>query len=81
MTAGLDWDPVTSANLSGYRVYYGTTPGTYLQLAGLGLDAGNLTTYAVSGLTSGTRYYFAVKAYDASGVESPFSNEVFKDIP
>ena len=81
MMAGLSWNAVTSANVSGYRVYYGTSPGTYVQLAGQGLNAGNMTTYGVTGLISGTRYYFAVKAYDASGVESVFSNEAFKDIP
>ena len=81
MTAGIIWDPVTAANLSGYRIYYGISPGVYVQSAGQGLDAGNLTSYAVVGLTSGTRYYFAVRAYDASGAESPYSNEVFKDVP
>ena len=81
MMAGVTWDAAISANVSGYRVYYGSAPGTYLQAAGQGLDAGNLTSFGVTGLTSGNRYYFAVKAYDASGVESAFSNEAFKDIP
>src|SRR5438445_484971 len=35
-TATLAWDAVTAANLSGYRIYYGTAPGTYLQSAGQG---------------------------------------------
>ena len=81
MAAGLSWDPTTSATLSGYRVYYGTGPGLYVQPAGQGIDAGNITTYAVTGLNSGTRYYFAVRAYDAGGVESPYSNEVSKVVP
>ena len=80
MAAGLAWDAVTSANLSGYRVYFGTAPGTYIQAAGQGLDVGNITTYMVTGLATGIRYYFAVRAYDASGTESAYSNEVFKDI-
>lgn len=78
--ANLSWNPVTAANLSGYRVYYGTTPATYLQRAGQGLDAGNITNYAATGLNKGARYYFAVTAYDASGSESIYSNEVCKDV-
>jgi hypothetical protein len=65
----------------GYRVYFGTVPNNYSQSAGNGLDAGNVTTYTVTGLSDGTRYYFAVKAYDMSNSESAFSNEVVKDVP
>jgi len=80
-TAVLTWDPVTSANLSGYRVYYGTTSGAYIQVRGAGLNVGNALTYTITGLTSGTRYYFAVTAIDTSNNESAFSSEVFKNIP
>src|SRR5205807_5433546 len=65
-SATLAWDAVTAANLSGYRIYYGTAPGTYLQSVGQGLNVGNVTTYTVAGLSSGTRYYFAATAYDTS---------------
>jgi hypothetical protein len=79
-TATLAWDAVTDPSLSGYRVYYGTAPGTYLQPVGQGLDVGDVTTYSVTGLSSGTRFYFASTAYTSNG-ESTYSNEVFKDIP
>jgi chitodextrinase len=79
--AVLTWDPVSYLTLGGYRVYYGTAPGNYLQPAGQGINVGNVTTYPVTGLSSGTRYYFAVTAFDSSGNESPLSNEVFKDMP
>jgi chitodextrinase len=80
-TATLEWDPVVVQNLSGYRIYFGTSPGTYIQARGAGLAvAANITTHTVTGLTPGTRYYFAVTAVDASN-ESAFSNEVIKDIP
>ena len=39
------------------------------------LDAGSKTSATVAGLTDGTRYYFAVKAY-AGTVTSGYSNEV-----
>jgi chitodextrinase len=78
-TATLAWDAVTAPGLSGYRIYYGTAPGVYLQARGSGIAVGNVTTYMVTGLSRGTRYYFAVTAIGAT--ESPYSNEVFKDIP
>jgi chitodextrinase len=79
-TAILTWDAVTAPGLSGYRVYYGTAPGTYLQAKGQGIAvAGNVTTHTVTGLTSGIRYFFAVTAFDATN-ESDFSNEAFKDM-
>jgi len=80
-TAILSWDPVTATNLSGYRVYYGTAPGTYLQPIGQGIVVGNVVTYTVAGLKSGTRYYFVATAVDTFGGESTYSNEVFKDMP
>ena len=80
-SAGLTWDSVTDPNLSGYRLYFGTAPGTYLQSVGQGTSVGNVTTYTMTGLASGSRYYFAVTAFDTLGIESDYSNEVFKDIP
>jgi len=77
----LAWDAVTEPNLAGYRIYYGTAPRTYLQPFGQGINVGNVTTYTVTGLSSGTRYYFAATAFSTSNVESGFSNEVLKDIP
>jgi hypothetical protein len=79
--ADLAWDAVVSGTLAGYRAYYGMSPGVYLQAIGQGLSSGSAATLGVSGLTSGTRYYFAVTAVDTLTGESGFSNEVFKDIP
>ncbi len=78
-SATLTWDAVTGAG--GYRIYYGTAPGTYFQGAGAGEQVGNFTSYTVNGLVSATRYYFVVTAYNTSNVESAYSNEVFKDTP
>jgi hypothetical protein len=81
-TATLRWEPPASAaTLAGYRVYYGFQPGRYLQRRGRGIRVGNITTYTVTGLRSGSRYYFAVTAADQGGRESSYSNEVLKDIP
>jgi hypothetical protein len=81
-TATLAWDAVTDPNLQGYRVYYGTFAGIYLQSPGQGLPVGNgAATYQVTGLSSGATYYFVVTAYDLQGNESAYSNEVRKVIP
>jgi len=80
-SASLEWDSVTTPNLSGYRVYFGTAPGTYLQSPGQGISVGDVTDYIMTGLASGSRYYFAVTAFDTLSQESPYSNEVFRDVP
>ncbi|WP_447979345.1 BACON domain-containing protein [Candidatus Nitrospira bockiana] len=76
-TAELTWNANTASDLAGYRVYMGTAPGTY----GSPTDVGNVTSHKVVGLLPGTTFYFAVTAYDKSGNESSYSNEVSKSIP
>ena len=77
-TANLAWDASTSSGVAGYKVSYGTSSGNYTST----IDAGNKTTYTVSSLTEGTKYYFAVKAYDsAKTTESAYSNEVNLTVP
>ena len=80
-TATLAWEASTEPNLAGYRIYYGTAPGTYLQSPGQGVNVGNVTSYTVTGLSRTTTYYFVATAYDTSNSESIFSNEVSKAIP
>ena len=83
--ATLYWDMVKAPNIekiphAGYRVYFGTTSGSYVQPFGQGIEVGKVTSYTVQGLTPGTRYYFAVTT-QVGGHESGFSNEASKDIP
>ena len=66
------WDPNTEPDLAGYKVYLGTASGDY----GAPIDAGNVTTYTLPGLTEGQIYFIAVTAYDTSSNESGYSNEV-----
>jgi hypothetical protein len=75
----LSWAASTSA-VSGYRVYYGTAPGTYLQSPGQGVNVGIATTYTVTGLSNATTYYFAATSYDSIS-ESILSNEVSRAFP
>jgi hypothetical protein len=78
-TATLTWDAVADPNVVGYRVYYGTVSGTYDQTPGQGLNVGTVTTYTVTGLSSGKRYFFTATAF-TSNTESTYSNEGHKDI-
>jgi len=59
-------------DLAGYKVYYGTTSGTYDH----SIDVGNVTTYTLTGLAQGQTYYIAAKAYDTSNNQSDYSNEI-----
>jgi hypothetical protein len=70
-TTNVDGTPLTS--LAGFKIYYGTAPGTYVHV----IDVGSVTSYAINNLAVGT-YYFSVTAYDYVGFESDFSNEVSK---
>ena len=83
-SATLRWTPPTMnedgsplTDLRGYRVYYGTSSanlGTVLELPNPGLASA-----VVENLAPAT-WYFAVKAYNASNVESASSNIASKTI-
>ncbi len=68
----LAWDPSAGPDLKGYKVYYGTATHSYSYTVDVGLSTGCL----ISNLQEGMTYYFATKAYNTSGLESVFSNEV-----
>jgi Fibronectin type III domain len=70
-TVTLSWDKSPGRAVKGYRLYYGTTSRRYSET----IDVRNVTTYTISNLIGGKRYYFVVKAYNAAGKESPPSNE------
>jgi len=68
-------DGSTLTNLAGYRVRYGTSSGNYTH--SVQLPNKSLTSVVIEDLTS-ARWYFAVKAYNSSGVESALSSPVSK---
>jgi len=75
----VEWDPPTSADgtplttVAGYKIHCGTSPQNYTQT----FDVATATSYTAQGLPAGP-IYCAVTAYDASGIESGYSNEVSK---
>ncbi len=71
-SASLTWNPNTEPDLAGYKLYMGTSPGSYSQI----FDVGHMTSYTVSNLVAGNTYYFALTAYDIYANESGFSPEI-----
>jgi hypothetical protein len=68
-TTNTDGSPLT--NLAGYRLYYGTSSGSYSHYIPLDDEV----TYTFTSLSNGT-YYFVVTAINSVGVESYSSNQV-----
>jgi hypothetical protein len=80
--ASLTWTPPTQntdgttlTNLAGYRIVYGASAAQLTQT--IQLTNAGLSSYVVENLAPGT-YYFAIRAYTASGAESADSNVVLK---
>jgi len=71
------WDANSDPAVTGYRVHYGTSPGSYTSH----IDVGNTTSCVISGLVEGLTYYFAASAYDGSGNESDYSTAVNYTVP
>jgi purple acid phosphatase-like protein/IPT/TIG domain-containing protein/fibronectin type III domain protein len=67
----ISWDPVNDSRVTGYKVKYGTASQNYTGA----VDAGVSTSQVLPNLIEGTRYYFAVVAYDAAHVEGSPSPE------
>jgi hypothetical protein len=61
------------ADVSGYKIHYGTESGNYTYPP---VDAGNATSYTINDLDENQIYYFSVTAYASAGEESKFSAEV-----
>lgn len=78
----LSWQRVQEDDVAGYLVYYGTEPGSYYGSDSASgpspVDAGNATTFTLSGLSNGRLYYLAVVSYDQAypRQQSRFSAEV-----
>lgn len=79
----LKWDPVRTnddgtpiTDLAGYRVYDGQVQGEYTSVTEVDGDVSEVTL----NLPRGT-FYITVTAFDYSGNESTFSNEIAVRVP
>jgi hypothetical protein len=82
--ATLSWIPPTQnedgtplQNLAGYRIFYGTSASNLSQQ--VNLSNPGLTRYVIDNLSGGT-WYFGIRAYSATGVESAMSAIATKTI-
>ena len=67
----LGWNVNPEPDIAGYKIHYGLSSRNYTSHS----DVGNQTSYLVSNLQDGTKYYFAVTAYNSIGQESTYSTE------
>jgi hypothetical protein len=77
-TATLTWNADSETDLAGYKVYAGTSSGAYA--APIATLPKTTTSYTVTGLQTGTTYFFVITAYDTAGQQSLHSNQVSKTI-
>jgi|GEM_PF-1600706 uncharacterized protein (TIGR02145 family) len=74
LKVSLSWDASPDTDVAYYRVYGGTASGSADML--YQTASASELTYEVTGLSSGTPYYFRVTAVDNWGLESNYSTEV-----
>ncbi len=70
----LAWDTSPIGDLAGYKIYFDTDSIGFPYADTI--DVGNNTSYTLSGLSTGLKYYIAATCYDTDGNESWYSNEV-----
>ena len=75
----LAWKANREPGLASYKIYIGTTSGTY-NLAGSPFSTEFSTSYIVTNLPKGQTYFFAISAYNSAGTESVLSAEVSKSL-
>ena len=68
----LAWNPSSGATIAGYLITYGSDGINFTNE----VDAGNNTSWTVTGLQDGSTNYFEVMAYDTDHNESPPSSPV-----
>jgi Putative Ig domain len=79
-SVSLAWTPPTQnsdgsslVDLKGYKIHYGAESQNYT--SSVSVDNPGLTRFVIDSLPAG-KVYIAMTAYNASGAESPFSQEV-----
>jgi fibronectin type 3 domain-containing protein len=73
----LAWDSSQSPNVAGYKIYSGTSSGSYSQFT----NVGSTNSCTLTNLTEGMTYYFAATAVGTDGTESAYSNQVNYTVP
>ncbi len=72
-----DNNPISPAEIAGYKIYYGTTSGNYTK--SVQINDNSVYDYTLTGLAKGT-YYIVMTTRDSDGRESQYSSVVTKTI-
>ena len=82
-TALVSWHPPTEnedgstlMDLAGYRIYYGNSPDNYDNTITINIG---MSSYLVESLGA-SDWYFAMTAFNSLGIESVYSEEVYKAV-
>jgi hypothetical protein len=75
-TENTDGSPLT--DLAGYKVYWGTSPGSYPNSATI--NNPGIASHVIDNLVAGT-WYFALAAFNTVGIESELTSAVSGTIP
>ncbi|HEV2692472.1 MAG TPA: fibronectin type III domain-containing protein [Verrucomicrobiae bacterium] len=73
----LSWDPTADTGVAGYQVFLGKAAGNY----SLSWNIAPTSSLVVTGLTSGTTYYFAVREFDSAWNVAPLPADIHLLIP
>ena len=74
-TTRSDGTPLSLADINGYRIHYGTSPGNYTET--VEVSNGTATSATVADIPVGT-CYIVMTTYDVDGRESVYSPEISK---
>lgn len=74
----LEWEANSEVDLAGYRLYQSKEHGVYplTPIVDIPLPIEGTPTHKVESLLEDERYFWVVTAYDSTGNESEYSNEV-----
>jgi hypothetical protein len=83
-SATLSWNPPTTntdgsalTNLAGYKIYWGTTQGSYPN--SVAINSPGISSYVLTNLVAGT-YFFVMTSLSSAGEESAYSNAASKTV-
>lgn len=63
-----EWQPLTDPGITGYHLYYGTSPGSYTNM--IDIPGASSSSHQLTGLTPAVTCYVAVAAVNTAGWES-----------
>ena len=75
-SVSLQWDPSADATVTGYKIHYQADSSAQPFQGPAPVDVQGATMATIDNLDPAHEYSFAVTAYDATGVESAYSNVV-----